>query len=212
MEATMKTWTAAFVLAAAAGCAGGSGQSRKESVRATADEVAATFDGAQVQLTAAVSSLSTMVTSSQADLPKTYERYVTDLKGLDGKVAHLRALSTEISARRDEYLQHWVEKTQGISSADLKARAEKRRAELGGEFQTIVGKGQAVKRAFAPLHTALQDLAKFLDADLTPGTVQALKPELDAIRSMNVEVQKLAEDYRAAMQDFRAKLSSGAAK
>ena len=181
---------------------------RKEAVRATAEEVAKAFDDAQSNLTKAVSSLQTMVKSSQADLPKTYATYLADLKALDAAVGRLRAQSTSLSAQRDEYLQRWVEKTQEIGNADLRARAEKRRAELAAEFQTVVGKGQSLRRAFAPLHSELQDVAKYLDSDLTPGAVQGLRAELQAIQSMNLEVQKLAEDYRASMQEFRAKLAT----
>ena len=201
----------AIVLAAAVGCAGGAGQTKKDSVTVSADDVAAAFNGALTGLTSAVSSLSRIVESSQIDLPKTYQAYVGELKTLDGRVEELRRMAIDIAARRDVYLQHWVEKTQGISTPELKARAEKRRADLTQDFQVLAGKGQAVRRAFGPLHLLMGDIALYLEADLTTATVQGLKPELDSVRTQNIEVQKLAEDYKKSLAEIRAKLATPAA-
>src|SRR5262249_15963424 len=139
----------------AAGCAS-TGRDKASTAVASSQTVDQELGNAQKLLEKTVASLGAVVDGS-GDLNKSYNTFEADLSALDSKVQEIGDRATAMQARRDEYLKAWLEKTSTISNPELKKKAEERRTQLQSDFMTLNGKGQAVKKAYAPLQAALHD-------------------------------------------------------
>lgn len=198
-----------LTLMAACGCAA-TGRSRSQGATGTAEQILEEVGAAQAQLMKTVGSLGTLVERPQGDVGDLYDAYAGELASLDSRVQDVRDRATDLAARREEYMKHWLAQTSAIQSPELRARAERRRTELAHEFQTLGGKAAAAKRAFAPLQASLQDCKRYLEADPTPAAARSLAPELDRIRQMQTEVQVQVDDYKSALKEILKKMSTQA--
>ncbi len=194
----------------AGGCAT-SGRSKSKEALAGVTTVDQELQAAADQLTKAVDSLTVIVESPGADLSARYDQYLADLSDLDSKVQDLRDRALAMNARRDAYLKYWVEQTSKIQNADLKTQAEQRRTALMTDFTDLNGKGQTLKKAYAPLQASLHDCQRFLDSDLNPGGAKSLSGELEKIKQAKVEVDAAVKDFRAGLKTIVDKIGIPAA-
>jgi DNA repair exonuclease SbcCD ATPase subunit len=198
-----------LAMAAVCGCAT-SGRSQSQQTIATVEKVKQEIEAAQAQLTKTVGALTALGAYPEGNLGKLYDSYAAEVSRLDACVMALRDRSTALTAKRDEYLKHWLEQTSKIQNVELKEVAANRRTELTADFFTLNGKGTAVKKAYAPLQALLQDFKRFLEADLTPAAVKSLTPELEKVGKMADEVQALVEDYKTMLGTIINKMATPA--
>jgi hypothetical protein len=193
------TFALALVLA---GCGGPSKKSPPTTTQDAAppdvSDVIKNVEDAGVSLKRALGSLQ-IVVEGRSDAAKGREAYLADLAKLDTDVQLVRDRAADINRRRDAYLQEWLNRSAAIKSESVKAAAEKRRTELMSEFMTLSARGSATRKAFAPLHGALQDCGRFLESDSTPAGAASLAPEYENIRKMEAEVHQAAADYKAQL-------------
>jgi len=194
------------VLALAAGCAS-SGRSRSSETVAGVTTVDQELGAADAQLAKTVDSLAALVEGPAPELNKRYEQFAADLEDLDAKAQTIRDRSVALNAKRDAYLQHWVQQTSTIKNEDLKKAAEQRRTQLQTEFMDMNAKGQALKKAYAPVQASLHDCQRFLEADLNPSGVKALAGEVEKIKQGRGEVEAAVKEFRASMKVIVDKLS-----
>jgi chromosome segregation ATPase len=165
------------------------------------------LSAADAQLGKTVDSLAALVDGPASDLNKRYDAFAANLDDLDSKAQTIRDRATALNAKRDAYLQHWVQQTATIKNEDLKKAAEQRRAQLQTEFMDMNAKGAALKKAYAPLQASLHDCQRFLEADLNPSGVKALAGEVDKMKQGRGEVEAAVKDLRASMKVIVDKLS-----
>ncbi len=194
------------VLALAAGCAS-SGRSRSSETVAGVTTVDQELTAADAQLGKTVDALAALVEGAPSDLNKHYDQFAADLDDLDGKVQTIRDRAVALNAKRDAYLQHWVQQTSTIKNEDLKKAAEQRRTQLQTEFMDMNAKGQTLKKAYAPVQASLHDCQRFLEADLNPSGVKALAGEVDKLKQGRGEVEAAVKEFRASMKVIVDKLS-----
>ena len=193
------TFALALVLA---GCGGSSKKSppttTQDAAPPSVSEIIKNLEDTAVSLKRALGSLQ-IVAEGKSDIAKGRESYLADLAKLDADVQVVRDRAADINRRRDAYLQEWLNRSAAIKSETLKAAAEKRRTELMSEFMTLSARGAATRKAFAPLHSALQDCGRFLESDSTPAGAATLAPEYENIKKMETEVHQAAGEYKAQL-------------
>jgi chromosome segregation ATPase len=201
-----KTAALIGILVLAAGCAS-SGRNRSSETVAGVTTVDQELVAADAQLGKTVDALAALVGDSGSDINKKYDQFAADLSDLDSKVQVIRDRALALNTKRDAYLQHWVQQTSTIKNEDLKKAAEQRRAQLQENFMDMNAKGQALKKAYAPVQASLQDCQRFLEADLNPSGVKALSGEVDKIKQGRSEVESAVKDFRASLKVIVDKLS-----
>jgi len=194
------------ILALAAGCAS-SGRSRSSETVAGVTTVDQELSAADAQLGKTVGSLAALVEGPAPELNKRYDQFAADLEDLDAKAQTIRDRAVALNAKRYAYLQHWVQQTSTIKNEDLKKAAEQRRTQLQTEFMDMNAKGQALKKAYAPVQASLHDCQRFLEADLNPSGVKALAGEVDKLKQGRAEVEIAVKEFRASMKVIVDKLS-----
>jgi hypothetical protein len=200
----MKTFAPALVLLALA-CTStpsrtsSSSSSAAAGAPATASDMMNAVEDAATALKKSLTSLEVVV-EGRSDVSKARDAYLADLAALDTRVQTVRDHAADLSRRRDAYLRAWLERSGSIQSSSLKEAAEKRRTELQTEFMTLGAKGKAVRQTFAPMHGALVDCARFLEADSTAAGARTLAPEYESIRAMEPELKQALTEYKAQLQ------------
>lgn len=194
------------VLVLAAGCAS-SGRSRSTETVAGVTTIDQELTAADAQLGKTVDALGALVESSGPDMEKKYDQFAADLVELDSKVQEIRDRALALNAKRDAYLQHWVQQTSTIKSEDLKKQAEARRTQLQSDFMDMNAKGQTLKKAYAPVQASLHDCQRFLEADLNPSGVKALSGEVEKIKQGRGEVETAVKDFRGSLKVIVDKLA-----
>jgi len=194
------------VLALVAGCAS-SGRSRSSETVAGVTTVDQELTAADAQLGKTVDALGALVESSGPDMEKKYDQFAADLSDLDRKAQSIRDRAMSINAKRDAYLQHWIQQTSTIKNEDLKKAAEARRTQLQQDFMDMNAKGRTLKKAYAPVQATLRDCQRFLEADLNPSGVQALASEMDKLKQGRQEVEAAVKEFRASLKVIVDKLS-----
>ena len=197
----MKIATTLALALVVAGCSGSSKKpptTTQDAAPPAVSDIIRNVEEAGVSLKRALGSLQIVVEGS-SDIAKGREAYLADLAKLDADVQVVRDRSADMGRRRDAYLQEWLNRSAAIKSESVKTAAEKRRTELMTEFMTLTAKSNAVRKSFAPLHSALQDCGRFLESDSTPAGAATLATEYENIKKLETEVHQAAGEYKTQL-------------
>ena len=199
---------AVVLMLVGAGCAskGSQAQSKVDAVVGDIADVKAAVLAAQKEMLATVNALAPVTTADSATLRPAYDKFVEHMDAMDEYVATARGQAAGMVAHRDAFIKYSQEKSQAITSPELKAQAEKRRAEFLENIMALNGKGQEVRKAFAPLQASLQDCRAVLEADMTPAAAASLKGELENIKKLNAAIDGPVREFTAGLDEASARL------
>jgi hypothetical protein len=112
--------------------------------------------------------------TSAADLPMAFNDYSDHLSRLNQASEKMKMEADSMRATRAEYFAKWEQKTGEIDNPNIRASAEARKNRLRAGYQRITDASVAAKDAYEPFMRDLQDVRKYLSADLTPQSVSML--------------------------------------
>jgi hypothetical protein len=199
---------AVLLMLVGAGCAsrGSQAQSKVDGVVGDIQEVKTSVESAHKEMMATIKALEPVTTADSATLRPAFDKFSEHLESLDSHVASARGHAAGIAAQRDAYIKYSQEKSAAITNPEMKAQAEKRRAEFAESIMALNGKGQEVRKAFAPMQASLQDCRAVLEADMTPAAAASLKSELENLRKMNAALDGPVREFTAALDEASARL------
>ena len=178
-------WTFAAVLAVGAGslvvtapgCGSSGGKSESSakavnSLTATRNEIAK----AKTQVQQANTALDNL--QAGGDLNKSFSNYTKEVGDIKAAGDRAKGRAKDLQERQKQYIAAWQKETQDVSSPELRASAEARRAKVRESFDKISGAAAGARDAYQPYLKGLQDIQTALKADLTPAGVDAAKPAI----------------------------------
>jgi len=197
------------LLAAAAiagGCAssGGKGQATSDSIQKTADAVGK-VDAA---LDTVVNSLNDLTGNPQPDLRPQFKAYKTSVSDLDSIATKFRNAATAMDGKTDQLMTEWDKQLALINNEDIKARSLERKAEITEQLTQIKESFANAKQSFNPVMSDLKDIVTYLETDLTPGGVAAIKNTAAKAIAGVPELRKAMGDISKNFKDLGLSLSS----
>jgi hypothetical protein len=85
----------------------------------------------------------------------------------------------DMKANSKDYYQTWQKELSGMNNEQLKSISAARQAESLATYEKVAGGYQGVVEAYKPFLKDLKDIQTYLNNDLTPGGINAIKPVAD---------------------------------
>jgi peptidoglycan hydrolase CwlO-like protein len=142
------------------------------------------------------------LSSHQGDLTEPYEAFVDQMDTTASQAEEMKARLDDMKVRSKEYFDGWTKDTEAISNVEMRKRSEARRAELMAIYKDIENAMQAAGNAYQPFISDLQDIQRFLEADLSGGGVEAISDLIQETdkkaKVVNALIQKIIEGLQRA--------------
>lgn len=163
----------AAALALLAGCQT-AGHQRVDATSARLDQLRASLEKLDGQVTAAADSLAAVVEAAAEDPKPGFERYGKDLQAVESSYERARSQLSAAEREAGKLFDQWTRNAALISDPDIRALSEKRRDELKAALDSVV---DAMQEAVADLEgfvSTARDLHTYLGQDLTPAGIHAI--------------------------------------
>jgi Protein of unknown function (DUF2959) len=138
----------------------------------------------QQQIEATLASLKDVTDPGQQDLRGAYNKYCDNLARMQENEDTLRHEYEGMRDSRNEYFTNWEDKVSSIDNPTIRASAEARRQRLQNAHQQIVTAAGDAKDAYVPFMKDLQDIKKYLAADLSKPSIADL---VDAAKKVQAD-------------------------
>jgi uncharacterized phage infection (PIP) family protein YhgE len=162
---------------------------------------------AQTAINNTVASLDAVAQTAATDPRKSYEQFSKNVDQLESAAAKLSKRSQDMQASGDAYFKQWEAQMAEVQSPDIKALAEKRRAELQEAFANIKTVATPLKAQFDPWMVELKDLRSYLGQDLTVAGVNAAKKPIAKAQKDGVAVKQSMDSLVAELNSVAAALT-----
>jgi predicted nucleic acid-binding Zn-ribbon protein len=205
-------WTFVAVLAIAAGGCGSSGGKSESSDKAvksitnTRNELAK----AKTEVTQANASLDKL--SAGGDVQKSFGQFTKEANDVKAAGARARARAKDMQDRGRAYIAAWEQEMSKVSSAELQASAEARRAKVRESFGGIRDAAHATRDAYEPYMKGLTELQTALAADLTPAGVTAAAPAIQKTKAAGDTLNQKLDALIAELDKVGAGMGMAAPK
>lgn len=158
---------------------------------------------ARDQVQRSMDSLNALTSGGDANLAKNYKAFAKEVDGLTKTSETAKSRAEDMKARREAYLAEWDRKKQEVSSPEIQAHMQARAEQVKATFESLQPAGEALRQAFPPFLTELQDIEKMLSVDLSASGVAAAAPiGQKAVENGNVILQSL-DTYLTTLTQIR---------
>lgn len=142
------------------------------------------------------------LSSHQGDLTEPYDAFVDQMDTTSSHAEEMKARLDEMKIRSKEYFDGWARDAEAISNAEMRKRSEARRSELMAIYKSIEDSMQAAGSAYQPFISDLNDIQRFLEADLSGGGLEAIGDLIqktdEKAKVVNALIQKIIEGLQRA--------------
>jgi chromosome segregation ATPase len=185
-------WAATAILAAlVVGC--GSSDTRPVKAPPVQEDAVARTSGAMMQAPS-VEQLKADLTQSKSEIDRllgtlgmltspntppsalrpTYDAYADQLARMTQRAEQMKREAEQMRDAQAAYFARWEAKAAQIDNPSVRASAEARKSRLRSAQDRITSASLAARDAYEPFMRDLQDVRKYLGAELTPTSVQML--------------------------------------
>jgi len=121
------------------------------------------------QIDAALASLTRLTDpkTPQTELRPTYDAYADQLARITQHSEKLKREAEAMRASKAEYFAKWDQKAEQIDNPSIRASADARRARMRAGYERITEASLAAKEAYQPFMKDLQDVRRYLGAELS---------------------------------------------
>lgn len=142
----------------------------------TLDSFKADLTEGKSQIDAALASLNRLTDpkTPASDLRPAYDAYSDQLARITQQAEKIKREADTMRDARSSYFAKWEAKAAEIDNPTIRASAENRKARLRAAHDRITSKSLEARDAYEPLMRDLQDVRKFLAAELSPATASML--------------------------------------
>ena len=193
-----------------AGCASDSGgrtdESKKavESMHGTRQQLVKAKQEVQ-QANAALDKL-----AAGGNIAQSYSQFTKEVADVKAEGERARARAQDMRARGQQYVANWEKETSQISSPELRAGADQRRAKVKQNYEQISASARAARDAYEPYLRDLQDIQRALASDLTPAGVDAARPAIEKAKAEGETLQQRLDESIARLDEVGGSMSSSA--
>ena len=142
------------------------------------------------------------------DLQQTYSQFTREVADVKAGGDRARARAQDMRARGQQYVAKWEKEADQVSSPELKAGMEQRRAKVKQRYDEIKSTAQAARDAYDPYLRDLQDIQRALANDLTPGGVDAARGAISKAKAEGQTLQQRIDDLIAQLDEVSGSMSS----
>lgn len=200
--------TSALALIALTGCAS-RGYERASETGSGIETLKTELTAAKQQLDVSVSALDKVVTAEDPSAP--YEEFVDALADMEGQADTIRAQAEDVREAGDAYFADWDAKLASFKSDELRAKSEKRRADLVKSYDEINATSQKTKETYEPLMVNLNDIKDYLGLDLSATSIGDIGDQVRRVKDDAGKVQESIDELVAALDRLSSQLATGAA-
>jgi uncharacterized protein YukE len=185
------------------GGAGSTGESKKavESIRGTRQELVKAKQEVQ-QANAALDKL-----VAGGNVGQSYSQFTKEVADVKAGGDRARARAQDMRERGRQYVANWEKETEQITSPELKAGAEQRRAKVKQNYDEITSAAHAARDAYQPYLRDLQDIQRALANDLTPAGVDAAKSAIEKAKANGETLQQRLDTLIAELDEVGGSMS-----
>jgi DNA-binding HxlR family transcriptional regulator len=159
---------------------------------------AETFRTAE-QLKATLAAITAMTKQTKGDLRPAYKAYCEEVTKTEAAAAWTRTRVIWMAGDGRKYFQDWQATIDGISSASLKKKAQKRLDSVKASYDKVETSLKEAGEKFKPFLSDLSDITKALATDVTAGGVKAIK---GTVSSANWNLQYVDKAAKAALKEM----------
>jgi hypothetical protein len=197
MQNRGKTPTAAIlalgVAAVLAGCATSPIERRERVVSDTRDTQRHIVE-TRAQTAATMAALNGLQGKSGDPLRLQYQQFDREYERLESLANDLTSQAASVRREGDELLKTWQEEAAALQDAEMRRRAEERRAERAGAYQAVANEMSQTQQTLYSFLTDLRDIRRYLQVDLTPNGVASVQDRITAANQRVGQVtQSLAQ-------------------
>lgn len=130
-------------------------------------------------------------------LKQAYATFKASFTTLQNQSQTVRAAALEATVKVDNHLEAWQADIRQMQNEALRKKAQKRHDEASAAYKKAVEEANALKEISSPWVADLEDIVRFLDADLTSNAVRELSGFVSrvvgrtrAVRSKNADTMR----------------------
>jgi len=188
------------------GCAS-SGVSRTSKTMADTADTRLRLDKAKVQIDKTLAALSGLANPETKNLLKQYKIFVKEVKVVESWEKKVAARAKTMRANREAMLKKWEEELGAFANEELRRRSKQRRAERVKMFNSLADIMTDTKKVYDPFYSDLKDMQRYLDVDLTRGSVQSISDLIDATNEHGKEVREWIDKAIYALNKLEREMS-----
>jgi hypothetical protein len=166
----------------------------------------------QTQVDQALANADALVNQPQPDLRKQFTKFQESLSTLESTAKDVSERAADMKKRGDAYFAQWEKDIAEIHDEDIKKVTAERRAQRMDQFQKVQLSYQQVAETFKPYLADLRDIEQALSAELTTGSVEAMKPFVSKAKNDKVPLRQASEALIQQFRDLGVQMSPAPAK
>lgn len=173
------------------------GQRLGSALQSSADRI----ESHLMQQDQAVALLNDLVNNPHADLRPQFRRFSSALGKPGALAGSIREAAQSMQTRGTVYFDEWDQALGTIQNEAIRSRGQVRKQEVLGQYDAVRNSCLRVQAELSPLESDLQDVHRFLDADLTSGGLVAIK---DGTARVNQLASPVHDAITQLVNDMRA--------
>jgi hypothetical protein len=196
-------WIWAGIAALAIGLAGCASTpvERKEQTAESLSDTKHEMAAVRARIDDTLASLEQLVNASPPDLQKAYARYARNVDGMRAEAQAMERRANDLRRRGTEYLTGWQRTQREVQDPQLRALSQERREQVAGNLADVNASFLAVRDAFSPFLTDLEDVRKVIGNDLTATGVSTVR-NTEVVRNAYAHGVEVANQLDTAIAEF----------
>lgn len=187
------------VLLGLAGCVT-AGYRTSERTAANLQALATKIESTGAQMDIAVTELNNMVNNPQPDLRPQFDRFSAAVSKLGALSNSVHKADNDLQARGKVHFENWEKELGAIQNEVIRSSGQARKLELQGRFDAVRNTCLSVLTSFTPVQSDLSDVHRFLNSDLTPGGLTAIRDSANRITQQATPVRQSVGNLTAELR------------
>jgi len=187
------------VLSGLVGCVT-AGYRTSEQTAATLQALATKIESTGAQMDIAVTELNNMVNNPQPDLRPQFDRFSAAVSKLGALSNSVHKADNDLQARGKVHFENWEKELAAIQNEVIRSSGQARKLELQGRFDAVRNTCLSVLTSFTPVQSDLSDVHRFLNSDLTPGGLTAIRDSANRITQQATPVRQSVGNLTAELR------------
>jgi hypothetical protein len=166
----------------------------------------------KTQVQGAMDALNALVSGGEANLTKNYNAFTKQVSGLTKTRTSVQARAEDMRTRKEAYLAEWQKKSKEVTNPEIQAHMQQRAEAIKQVMDSLQPAGDALREAFPPFFSDLNDVQKMLSVDLSPSGMTAAKPIGEKVVANGNIIVKSLDTYITTLTQVRDQIAPKAKK
>ena len=165
------------------------------------------IEKAKAQVQGAMDALNALVSGEEKNLTKQYNAFTKQVSSLKTSSEAALARAEDMQTRREAYLAEWQKKSKQVSNPEIQAHMQQRAESVKKVMESLQPAGDALREAFPPFFSDLNDVQKMLSVDLSSEGMAAAKPIGDQIAANGNIILMNFDTYITTLTQIRDQIA-----